>query len=113
MEQFNSKLKRVLRKNFTGYFPKALPHGVTEFEHFCGYVFDTYGIPNLPSYREAVATMIMHLGPTVDTKAPHYFAKSIRKAMSNEVAYSYLQDRREEKKAEAAAKKVEAEQASV
>lgn len=46
----------------------------------------------MPSYRHAIATMIMHLGPTTSRKSNYYFASSIRKAMANQIAYQVIQD---------------------
>ncbi len=75
---------------FLGFIPQPLPKGHSEFDAFCDRLFDVYGLPSLPSYREAVATMILHLPPTTHRKSPRFFAKSIKKAMANQVAYSFL-----------------------
>lgn len=74
-----------------GLFPSKLPTGVAEFDSWSSSIFDTYGLPNLPSYRQAVASMIMHLGPTVDKKAKFFFAKAVRKAQANQIAYEEIQ----------------------
>lgn len=75
-----------------GFFPEKLPIGMHEFDIFCEDLFATYCIPENDTYRRAVATMIMHLGPTTHKKAKYFFAKSIKKAQANEVAYQIIQD---------------------
>jgi len=76
-----------------------LPVGLSEFNAFCETIFTKYSLPDMPSYRNAVATMIMHLPQTEDKAALSFFAKSIRKAMANQVAYEVIQQIREDEKA--------------
>jgi fructosamine-3-kinase len=45
----------------------------------------------MSSYRQAVASGIMHLGMTVDKRSKSYFAKCIKKAMANQIAYENIQ----------------------
>lgn len=94
-----SKTKQAFHKCM-GLMPRRLPIGRAEFDLFCERLFWTYDIPRLDSYRQAVATMIMHLSPTTDKKAPLYFAKSIKKAQANEVAYHVIQEFKEKFKKE-------------
>lgn len=50
--------------------------------------------------------MIMHLGSQTTFKSKYFFAKSIRKAMANQVAYEKIQEiKEEEKKSEEDAKR--------
>lgn len=88
------KLKRLYQL-FLGMFPKQLPIGTAELNQFCADIFGLYVIPDLPSYRLAIATMIMHLGPQTAFKSPFWFFKSIRAAQSKEVAYQLVADDRE------------------
>lgn len=97
-------MKKLLSK-LRGFFPTALPTGKTEFDQFCLKIFDIYNLPDMRSYREAIATMIMHSGPTISTKSLYYFAKSIRKAQANQVAYNMLMIFKEEAKTEEEAEK--------
>lgn len=90
----------------SGFFPHALPRGRNQFEAFCGNIFFAYDLPDFPSYRHSVATMIMHLDPTHHRKAPYFFAKSIKKAMANQVAYEMIQEIKEAEKAAAQVDKV-------
>lgn len=86
-----SKFTR-LYKRMLSFFPTPLPRGMEEFDTYIDNLLELYDIPQLDSYRHAVATMIMHLGPTTSKIAPRYFAHSIFKAMANEVAYQKIQD---------------------
>lgn len=99
-------------KQLSGYLPSKLPIGMTEHDQFATDLFATYDIPDKRSYRHAVATMIMHLGPQV-TKVPKmYFVDSIRKAMANQIAFEKIQLIKEEEKAEMEAAKVVAQDAN-
>lgn len=92
-------VRRIINK-VLGRLPTQLPIGVTSFEAFVNSIFETYDIPNLNSYKHAVATMIMHLGPDQDKKSKYHFARAIRKAQANEIAYQTMQNiRLEEEKA--------------
>lgn len=110
--QMAEKLKKLWTK-FVFMFPHALPVGEFAFIDYCDKLFITYDLPNLPSYHHAVATMIMNQSPTTDRLPPHLFAKSIRKAMANEVAYARLQSLRQaQKEAEKAAEAQIAQEAT-
>lgn len=81
-----------------GFLPSKLPVGLDQFESYCSSIFETYSLPDLPSYRNAIATMIMHLAPTSFYKPKFYFAKSVKKAMANQTAYEVIQRIRDEEK---------------
>lgn len=91
------KLKQLYQR-IRGRFPSALPKGSKEFDDFVDSILDIYNIPDLPSYRNAIATIIMHLGPITTHKAKKFFAASIHKAMANQVAYEKMQEIRETEK---------------
>jgi hypothetical protein len=84
----------------TGFIPRRLPIGAKELIDFSSNVFSLYGIPDLPSYRLCIATLIMHLGPQVAFKSPFWFYLSIRSAQSKEVAYQVIADDREQRNKE-------------
>lgn len=88
---------RFLRQ-FLGLFPTKLPKGLEEFEVFAKDIFDLYDIPDFPSYRQAIATMVMHMPPTTHRKSKHHFMRAIRKAQANQVCYEVIQQIREEEK---------------
>lgn len=75
-----------------GFISQDLPtSGMKELDQYCEMIFFTYNLPDLPSYRQAICSMIMHLSPTVHAKAPYFFAKSVKKAMANQIAYEKIQ----------------------
>lgn len=73
------------------HFSEPIPRSLKDFDSFFESICEIYDIPFLPSYRQAIATMIMHMPPQEDKCTKSYFAKAIRKAMSNEIAYSVIQ----------------------
>ena len=82
---------------FIFLFPRPLPYiGMTDFDRYCDMIFNVYGLPDLPSYRQAIASMIMHLSPTTSYQAPFFFAKSVKKAMANQIAYEKIQQLKKE-----------------
>lgn len=83
---------RGLIRRIQGRFPTKLPKGSSDFDKFADSIIKTYNIPDMHSYRQAIATMILHLDPLTDRKPKKYFALSIMKAMANEVAYSKIQE---------------------
>lgn len=100
MKKIKAKLLKVVALA-RGFFPKKLPAGRKEFEAFITSICETYDFPDLPSYRQAVATIIMHFGPQTDHVAPRHFAKSIRKSQANQVAYEMIQELKEKAKSDA------------
>lgn len=106
-------VKGLLKKLFSqlrGYFPSALPKGAKEFDVFIESILETYNLPDMPSYRHAVASMIMHLGPQTSTKSKIFFARSIRKAMSNQVAYEKIQELKDAEIAKAKQEQLKADE---
>lgn len=85
------KIKSILI-HILSFIPTALPRGSKEFDDFVLSIFQIYNLPDMPSYRNAVASMVMHLGPLTHRKSKRYFAASILKAMANQVAYQKIQD---------------------
>ncbi len=85
--------KAVVRifKHTRGFFPSALPVGVDQFNGFADSIFDLYGLPNLPSYKHAIASIVMHLGPTTAYKSKFFFSLTIKKSMANQIAYEVIQ----------------------
>lgn len=99
------KIARFLNKTVQqglGVFPKQLPTTAAQFNDYFSLLVDVYGVPCLPSYRQTFATMIMHLDQTKAHKSPRFFAKAIKKAQANQIAYEVIDELR---KADAEAKK--------
>lgn len=101
MKALLTKLTRFSRKLVWGLVPSKLPIGMPALEKFSNEIIDAYSIPNLPSYHHAIASMIMHLGQTQTTVKKSYLAKSIFKAMSNQVCFERIQQIKEQEKADA------------
>jgi hypothetical protein len=86
-----------------GFFPVTLPIGVTELSSFASNIAQTYGTPDLPSYTEAIARMILQLPSSPDKgkglfgiarKSPYYFYRCIRMGQAKEVAFQVVEDAR-------------------
>lgn len=92
-----TKIKRPIRRALCRV-KKRLPIGVTQFDKMCDNFFATYDIPDNDSMRRALATMIMHLPPDRCRASQHYFATALYKAMSNEIAYNFIQSLKEKDK---------------
>lgn len=100
----SSRLLKIIKtgiQKLAGRLPHKLPVGGTEFDKFFDSIVETYDLPNLPSYKHAVATMIMHLGPLQHRVSKHYFYASIRKSMANQVAYDKIQEIKDAERAKA------------
>lgn len=94
----NKMLSKLLKttKYVRSFFPVKLPTGLAEFNQFSSNIIEVYNLPNLPSYKHAIASMIMHLGPTTFHKSPRFFAISVKKSMANQTAYEMIQQIKEE-----------------
>lgn len=99
MKRLTEKLKRLVGKALA-FFPYKLPVGITEFNRFSDRIFFTYQLPNLPSYKQAIAASIMHLPTHTTRKSPRWFAIGIRKAMANQIAYEVIYEIKEREKKE-------------
>lgn len=97
MKKLLTNVTRLL-KRLLALFPSPLPVGASALKAFTDDILDSHNIPNNPSYHHAVATMIMHLGPTVHRKPKAYFARAVIKAMANQVAYARIQELKDEEK---------------
>lgn len=74
-----------------GFFPAKLPLNLADFEIYASSIFELYDVPDMPSYRHAIASGIMRLGPITAYKSKFYFALSVKKAMANEIAFQNIQ----------------------
>lgn len=86
-------------KRIRGLLPMRLPVGVTQWNSFCVWVLSAYGFPDLPSYRQALAQMIMHLPQHVVFKTPRWFAQQIKNGQVKQTAYQVVEDARRADKA--------------
>jgi hypothetical protein len=97
-----NRLKNLLRR-IQGLIPVTLPIGVAELSQFATNIAQTYGTPDLPSYTEAIARMILQLPSSPDKgkgllgiarKSPYYFYRCIRMGQAKEVAFQVVEDAR-------------------
>lgn len=92
MNKVKSKIKQYC-SFIRGFFPEALPTGVTAFNAWADSFAVAYpDVPNNDSLRWTLAFMIMHLGSTTAYKAKVYFYLSVKKSMANQIASSVVQE---------------------
>ena len=86
-----------------------LPITGEEFDKFADEILALGQLPDNPSYRHAIASCIMHLDPVTDRKERSYFAKAIRKSISNQVAYNKMKqlEKEDQEKQEATTPRTE------
>jgi hypothetical protein len=80
--------------------------GMTEFHSWADRIISGALVPGAKheDQKFALASMIMHLGPTESHKEDAYFIHALRKGASNQVAHAYILERKQAQKAEEAAK---------
>lgn len=72
--------------------PSRVPQGRTEFESWASSIISLYGFPDNDSVRFALATMIMHDGPTAAYRPKFRYALMIKAGASKQVASAVFQD---------------------
>jgi hypothetical protein len=109
MNNFLAKTKVFFQK-LRARFPSPVPQGVEEFENWAKSIIDLYGFPDNDSVRFAVATMILHSGPSAAYVPKHYWATMIKAGAAKQVASQVFQDIKTKQQAAqlAAAKPAEA-----
>lgn len=102
----NKTIERLL-----SYIPTKLPHGMPEFERWSSSIIGLSNCPDNDSTRFTVAVMILHLDPSEDVKAKHFFVKKLNKAAANELANSIAMElkKKQQERAEQEAKDKAAE----
>lgn len=92
--KFKTQLRKIKAK-----FPTKLPtSGAPEFNAWATSILELYELPTFDSYYHAIATAIMHLSPTTSHAPKAFFAKTVRKAMANQIAYEKISEIREKEK---------------
>lgn len=75
------------------FFPARLPDDAESFDAFCDSVLGIYNIPDKLDHRFNMASMILRdLGPQTCYKSKRFFAKTVLKSISNEAAFSKLEE---------------------
>ena len=101
-------------KKLSFWLPTKLPTGMTEFKEWSDSIVYTYGFPDNDSLRFTLAAMIMDAPPGTAYRSKHRFAKSVIKAMANQIASGVMYELKQKQKAEeAAAAKAAAELAAI
>lgn len=103
MKQALTKVKRFFRQ-LRGLFPEPVPTGMAQFNNWADSLVDTYWLPTADqdSIRFALASMIMHLGPSAAYKSKRYFVVTLRAAAAKQVAGAVFYEIKEKQKAAAA-----------
>jgi hypothetical protein len=81
-----------------GFFPTLLPVGVSQFNEWAKSIIEIYKpAADVRSVRFALATMLLHLGPTEARKPKRYFALCLHKGAAAQVgAYMFTQIKTEQ-----------------
>lgn len=74
------------------YFPSAVPQGIAEFDTWSSSIIRTYGFPDNDSVRFALATMILHSGPTAAYASKRYYALMVKAGAAKQVASQVFTD---------------------
>jgi hypothetical protein len=89
-----------------GFFPTPLPVGLSEFNAWADSFATTYSLPTADqdSIRYALATMIMHQGPTAAYKSKFFFYLCLRSSAAKQVAgAAFMEIKTKQQAAQAAA----------
>lgn len=100
---------KKLFKKIKSYFPQRLPVGVTAFNFWADEIIVLAKCPNNDSFKFALATMIINLGPTRNKAPKNYFVKALQAGMAKQVASGIMYDLKEKQKAEELKAKIKAE----
>lgn len=82
-------------KQALAFVPTRLPIGRSEFEKWSADVLYTYGWPKNDSMIFALASMIMHVGPTGAYKAKRYFGLCLHAGAAKQVAHTLFREAKE------------------
>lgn len=86
-----AKVRKLIDK-VRAFFPSPVPQGVSEFESWAKSIIDLYEFPDNDSVRFALATMILHSGPTAAYTSKRYFALMVKAGAAKQVASQVFQD---------------------
>ena len=88
-------MQHKIRKYFRlicNFFPSRVPQGVEEHTAWATSIIEDYGFPENDSVRFALATMVMHLGPTAAYRSKFYFALLVKAGAAKQVASQVFHD---------------------
>lgn len=92
---FSAKLRAL--------FPSRIPTAPAAFEHWVVSTLDLFEITDTPIHRNAIYTLIMHMGNTQTHHTKYHFAKALRRAQLQETTYAAIETLRARDKQEKAA----------
>lgn len=95
-----NKLNRAL-KVVKSFLPQRLPQSEAAMLRLCEEVCDLGKLPNNNSFKQAIATSIMHVGQDSVTYTQRRILNGLRRSIANQVSYNILQIIKEEQKNEA------------
>jgi hypothetical protein len=106
------RIKKVFRQ-IRGLLPSELPNGASAFDAWVDSIVNTYSLPtsDIDSIKFTLATIIMHLGPTVAYRSKFYFVLVLKASAAKQVAHNAfgeIKQKQQAAQAAAAAKPVEA-----
>lgn len=106
------KVKRALR-TVASYIPTDLPQTDAAFQAWMSDVLNLAKLPENDSFANALATQVLHLGPTVSSKPKAYFVSGLKAAVSKQAAYSVVEDIRRREKAAREAQSINATEKTI
>ena len=83
---------KLFLKRLLSYLPSKLPQGMAHFDEWAEDIIKTYGMPNNPSIKFALAGQILHLPATAAYKAKAYFGHTLIKGAASQVALGVMED---------------------
>lgn len=93
-----TQIKRVVRFA-AALVPTALPQSDAAYEAWADDVLDLARLPSNDSFKQALGTQVLHLGPTTAYKAKFYFILGLKAAVSKQTAYNAVDTVRQKEKA--------------
>lgn len=114
MSNYFNKVKKFC-KFIGGFWPTAVPVGMTAFDDWAQSIMDIYPLPTSDknSVKYSLATMIMHRGPLTAYWPKFWFFLAFRSAAAKQIAGAVFQEIKLKQQADhEAAKKAAAEAAA-
>lgn len=97
----NNRLLNALKSAIIVRVPRQLPTSPSELKSFVEAIRTNGGVISgltEESVTFAVCNMLMHLGPTTNKAPLKFFIDSIKKSVTNEIAYGRIQELKEAQK---------------
>lgn len=82
---------RLILRILLSYIPTPLPQSGQAMDLFIADILQLAKLPDNSSFRTAIATQIMHIGPTSARACKQSFIVALKKAIANQLAYEVIQ----------------------